>query len=98
MKRDDFDTDLAKQYFGDVSPTTSLRRLYVKDGYMVKLVDPAPFADSDPVTIIEWDAEFGDTIEFRTVSGNAYRVDVWDSFELVVFEVTERIRFKKAEG
>ena len=99
MKRDDFDSNgMVKEYFGDSSPGNGIRRFHVKEGYMAKLVDPAPFADFDVIDIIEWDEEYGDTIEFRTVTGNAYRVDVWDSFELVVFEVTERIRFLKGEG
>ncbi len=96
MKRDDFDTDLVKQYFGDVSPSIDMRRLYVKDGYMAKL--PGLFLDNDPIDIIEWDAEYGDTVEFTSAAGHTVKVDVWDSFELVVYEVTERIRFNKAEG
>jgi len=86
------------EVFGDVS-TEGLQRFYIKEGYIVKLVDPAPFGipDHDTIDIIEID-DFNDCVEFTTQLGNTHRVDVEDSFALTVYEVKERMRFLKDNG
>lgn len=92
MKITDF--ALHPDYFGNAS-TEGLTRFYVKDGY--KAVLPATlgaFGENDPVDIIERE-DFDDCVEFTSMSGNKHRVEVWESFELVVYEIKERIRFSK---